>query len=208
LSGRDELQAITFSLGREMYGIEVRQIKEIIKVREYVRVPRAPDFVEGVINLRGQITPILNLRKIFGIEQRPVNEDSRIIMVEMDREKCKYLRLNFSKLGVDFQVICSDARKVDYSGLNADVVSVSPPCEDLTVLKYFNYNPTNRGTIPLTLFAIRFVDALRPKVALYENVYRVALKQILEEHGWKAIRFNMSRLIPQKRVRLIAVKRL
>lgn len=86
MSGRDELQAITFSLGREMYGIEVRQIKEIIKVREYVRVPRAPDFVEGVINLRGQITPILNLRKIFGIEQRPVNEDSRIIMVEMESE--------------------------------------------------------------------------------------------------------------------------
>lgn len=86
LSSRTELQAITFTLDKEMYGIEVHQIKEIIKVREYIKVPNAPDYVEGVINLRGQITPIVNLRKIFRMKEGTMDENSRIIMVEIDSE--------------------------------------------------------------------------------------------------------------------------
>ncbi|MGC8936927.1 MAG: chemotaxis protein CheW [Candidatus Methanomethylicaceae archaeon] len=86
MSERAELQAITFSLGKEIYGIEVHQIKEIIKVRDYVKVPNAPEYVEGVINLRGQITPIINLRKIFKMNQKSVDENSRIIIVELDSE--------------------------------------------------------------------------------------------------------------------------
>jgi purine-binding chemotaxis protein CheW len=86
LSGKTELQVIAFSLGREMYGVDVHQIKEIIKVKECVKVPNAPDYVEGVINLRGQITPIINLRKVFGMEQHPMDENSRIIMVELESD--------------------------------------------------------------------------------------------------------------------------
>ncbi|MEM4158077.1 MAG: chemotaxis protein CheW [Candidatus Methanomethylicaceae archaeon] len=86
MSSRTELQAITFTLDKEMYGIEVHQIKEIIKVREYIKVPNAPDYVEGVINLRGQITPIVNLRKIFRMKEGTMDENSRIIMVEIDSE--------------------------------------------------------------------------------------------------------------------------
>jgi len=82
-ASNSELQAITFQIGREIYGIDVHQIKEIMKIRDYVRVPNAPHFVEGVINLRGQITPIVDLRKIFGMEHKSVDENSRIIMVEV-----------------------------------------------------------------------------------------------------------------------------
>ncbi len=85
-SGNGELQAITFQLGKETYGIDVHQIKEIMKIRDYVRVPNAPHFIEGVINLRGQITPIVDLRKIFGMEHRSVDENSRIIMVELSSD--------------------------------------------------------------------------------------------------------------------------
>ncbi|MDI9644443.1 MAG: chemotaxis protein CheW [Candidatus Verstraetearchaeota archaeon] len=83
---RTEVQAITFQLDKEIYGIDVHQIKEIIKVREYVKVPNAPEYVEGVINLRGQITPIVDLRKIFGMEHKNFDENSRIIMVELDSD--------------------------------------------------------------------------------------------------------------------------
>ncbi|MBC7120503.1 MAG: chemotaxis protein CheW [Candidatus Methanosuratus sp.] len=83
---RTEVQAITFQLDKEIYGIDVHQIKEIIKVRDYVKVPNAPGYVEGVINLRGQITPIVDLRKIFGMVQREFDENSRIIMVEFDSD--------------------------------------------------------------------------------------------------------------------------
>ncbi|MEJ5292629.1 MAG: chemotaxis protein CheW [Candidatus Methanosuratincola sp.] len=85
-SGRSEVQAITFQLGKETYGIDVHQIKEIIKVRDYVRVPNSPEYVEGVINLRGLITPIVNLRTIFGMEDKDFDENSRIIMVELDSD--------------------------------------------------------------------------------------------------------------------------
>ncbi|MCQ8892388.1 MAG: chemotaxis protein CheW [Candidatus Methanosuratincola sp.] len=83
---KGEVQAITFQLGKEMYGIDVHQIKEIIKVKEYVKVPNAPDYIEGVINLRGQITPIVDLRKIFGMDHKEFDDNSRIIMVEFESD--------------------------------------------------------------------------------------------------------------------------
>jgi len=85
-NSRTEIQAITFHLAKETYGIDVHQIKEIIKTREYVKVPNAPQFVEGVINLRGQITPIVDLRKIFEVETRKEDDNSRIIMVDLNSE--------------------------------------------------------------------------------------------------------------------------
>jgi len=132
----------------------------------------------------------------------------KIVMVEIDREKCRYLDMNFRRLGVDYEVVCDDVRNVDYSKIGADVITASPPCEDLTILKHFNYNPTNKGTVPLTLFTIQLVDRMRPRIALYENVYRVVLRDLLEKHGWRVMRFDMSKIIPQKRVRLIAVKKI
>ena len=129
----------------------------------------------------------------------------RIVMVEKDPEKASYLWRNFRDFGIDVRIICGDARLVDYD-FRADVVVASPPCEDLTVLKFFSYNPTNKGTVPLTTFVADLVEKLRPEVAFYENVYRLVLREMLERRGWKACRFDMSEIIPQKRIRLIAVK--
>ena len=57
-------------------------MREIIKPTQITRIPNAPDFVEGVINLRGQITTIINLRKRFGLEPKPIDINTRIIVVE------------------------------------------------------------------------------------------------------------------------------
>jgi len=131
----------------------------------------------------------------------------KIIMVEINREKCRYLDINFQRLGISYEIICDDVRNVDYTKIKADVISASPPCEDLSMLRYFSNNTINRGTVPLTIVTINIVDMLKPKIALYENVYRLELVKILERYGWKASRFDMSKLIPQKRVRLIAIKK-
>jgi len=133
----------------------------------------------------------------------------KIVMVEIDKEKCNYLRLNFSRLNIDFEVICEDVRKVDYSKIGRiDVITSSPPCEDLSKLRFLNKYDIRivRGTIPLTMFTIELVDKLKPRVALYENVYRKELRQILERAGWICQRFDMSFIIPQKRIRLICAK--
>jgi len=129
----------------------------------------------------------------------------KIIMVEIDREKCRYLDINFSKLDIDYEIICSDAREIDI--IKADVITSSPPCEDLTVLKFFNYNPTDAGTVSLTFFTISYVNKVRPVIAFYENVYRKILRDILTSYGWSVSRFDMSKIIPQKRIRLLGTKK-
>jgi purine-binding chemotaxis protein CheW len=76
------LQVVIYRLGNERYGVETSQVKEIIRVGEITSIPNAPDYVEGVINLRGQITTIINLRKRFGMEPKDVDNDTRIIVFD------------------------------------------------------------------------------------------------------------------------------
>lgn len=78
----ETVQVIVFRLGEERYGVDISQVREIIRPSQITRIPNAPDFVEGVINLRGQITTIVNLRKRFGMLPKPIDNDTRIIVVE------------------------------------------------------------------------------------------------------------------------------
>ncbi|MEM0202452.1 MAG: chemotaxis protein CheW [Archaeoglobaceae archaeon] len=78
----ETVQVIVFKLGEERYGVDISQVREIIRPTQITRIPNAPDFVEGVINLRGQITTIVNLRKRFGLPPKPIDNDTRIIVVE------------------------------------------------------------------------------------------------------------------------------
>ncbi|MET1123828.1 MAG: chemotaxis protein CheW [Archaeoglobaceae archaeon] len=82
LKGNETVQVIVFNLGDERYGVDISQVREIIKPTQITRIPNAPDFVEGVINLRGQITTIINLRKRFGMEPKSIDNNTRIIVVE------------------------------------------------------------------------------------------------------------------------------
>ncbi|AIY89716.1 chemotaxis protein CheW [Geoglobus acetivorans] len=84
IRSNDNVQVIVFTLGEERYGVDISQVREIIKPSEITRIPNAPDFVEGVINLRGQITTIINLRKRFNMEPKPIDNNTRIIVVEYD----------------------------------------------------------------------------------------------------------------------------
>ncbi len=76
------IQVIIFSLGEERYGVEISQVKEIILPTQITRIPNVPAFVEGVLNLRGQIAVIVNLRKRLGKEPKKNDENTRIIVIE------------------------------------------------------------------------------------------------------------------------------
>jgi len=78
-----EEQVVVFSVAGELYGLDISRVQGIIKMPEVTRVPRAAEFVEGVINLRGEIVPIIDLRKRFGLGQQEDSVDTRIINVEM-----------------------------------------------------------------------------------------------------------------------------
>ncbi len=77
-----ETQLVTFSLGEEEYGVHIMQVQEIIKYKEMTKVPGTPEFVKGVIDLRGHVIAVLDLREKFGLMGRPVDKHTRIIIVE------------------------------------------------------------------------------------------------------------------------------
>jgi len=76
-------QFISFSVGDEEYGLELLRVKEVIRVREITWLPRAPAFVKGIINLRGDVIPIVDLREKFGLEAVGETAQTRVIVVEM-----------------------------------------------------------------------------------------------------------------------------
>lgn len=78
------IQLVTFSIGEEEFGVDILKVQEIIRTMEITRVPKAPDFVEGVINLRGNVIPIIDLRKRFGLETRSHDKHTRIIVIEIN----------------------------------------------------------------------------------------------------------------------------
>lgn len=77
-------QLISFIVGDEEYGLDILRVKEVIRMREITRLPRAPSFVKGVINLRGDVIPILDLRDKFGLEHQGTTTMTRVIVVDVD----------------------------------------------------------------------------------------------------------------------------
>ncbi|PTN38622.1 chemotaxis protein CheW [Desulfonatronum sp. SC1] len=82
--GNELLQLVTFHIGDEEFGVEILKVQEIIRMMGITRVPKAPDFVEGVINLRGKVIPIIDLRKRFGMITQDHNKHTRIIVLEIN----------------------------------------------------------------------------------------------------------------------------
>ncbi|EIJ76491.1 Positive regulator of CheA protein activity (CheW) [Leptospirillum ferriphilum] len=83
--GTDVLQMVSFRLSGEDYAVDVMAVQEINRLSDMTRVPRAPYFVDGVINLRGKILPVINLRKLLGFPPlTAVTEDMRMIVVSAE----------------------------------------------------------------------------------------------------------------------------
>jgi purine-binding chemotaxis protein CheW len=76
---------LTFALGKEEYGLEILKVREIIGFMEITAVPQTPGYVKGVINLRGQVIPVIDLRAKFGMESAKTTEETCIIVVEISQ---------------------------------------------------------------------------------------------------------------------------
>lgn len=84
LDSKELLQLVTFRLGNEEFSLDILRVQEIIRHMELTRVPRTPEFVDGVINLRGRVIPVLDLRKRFGLPSDEHTSETRIIVVDVD----------------------------------------------------------------------------------------------------------------------------
>ena len=79
----EERQLVVFQLGAELYGVDIARVHEIIRLQTITRVPRAPSFVEGVINLRGKVIPVVDLRRRFGLPLAEHTRATRTVVVEI-----------------------------------------------------------------------------------------------------------------------------
>lgn len=78
------LQLVTFKIENEEFGVDILTVQEINRMMNITRIPNAPDFVEGVINLRGKIVPVVDLRKRLSFPRKEYDKNTRIIVVELD----------------------------------------------------------------------------------------------------------------------------
>jgi purine-binding chemotaxis protein CheW len=80
----EEKKVIVFALGSEEYGVEVDKVRTIERMQPMTRVPKVPAFINGVINLRGVVVPIIDLRARFGLDHAEYNDNTRIIIVSAE----------------------------------------------------------------------------------------------------------------------------
>jgi purine-binding chemotaxis protein CheW len=126
-------QMISFLVGEEEYGLEILRVKEVIRIREITRLPRAPSFVKGIINLRGDIIPIIDLRDRFGLERREYSQATRVIVVDVEG------RLVGMVVDAASQVVRIPADQIEppppiVGGLSADYVQGVGKLEDRLVI--------------------------------------------------------------------------
>jgi purine-binding chemotaxis protein CheW len=85
--GTDEvLQWVTFQLESETYGINVMQVREVLRYSEIAPVPGAPDYVIGIINLRGNVVTVIDTRSRFGLMPGEISDNTRIVIIEADKQ--------------------------------------------------------------------------------------------------------------------------
>jgi len=80
------LQWVTFKLETETYGINVMQVQEVLRYTEIAPVPGAPDYVLGIINLRGNVVTVIDTRSRFGLESAEVTDNTRIVIIEAEKQ--------------------------------------------------------------------------------------------------------------------------
>ncbi len=80
------VQWVTFRLDEEIYGINVMQVQEVLRVSEIAPVPGAPEYVLGIINLRGNVVTVIDTRERLGLSSKEVDDSTRIVIIEADKQ--------------------------------------------------------------------------------------------------------------------------
>lgn len=113
---------VTFKLGKEYYGLPIENVLSIEKPSKTTRIPNAPDYVIGLINLRGDVIPVVDLRTKLGMEKKQVDKDSRIIIIK-EKEMVVGLMVDSSKDVLDIDEENVDKPPTDESNTIIDYIS-------------------------------------------------------------------------------------
>ncbi len=125
----DLLQLVSFNIGEEEFGVDILKVQEINRMVEVTRVPNAPSFVEGVINLRGKVIPIIDLRMRLGLEQREKDKDTRIIVVELHSKVIGFVVDNVNEV-LRINKTITEPPPPMVSGINSEYITSIGKLED------------------------------------------------------------------------------
>lgn len=93
-----EFSAIGFRVGQEEYGLRLTDVREVVTTPHITRVPKAPDYIKGVINLNGNVVPVIDIARRFGTGETNIGAGSRIVVVETEEESVGFLVDGVSKV--------------------------------------------------------------------------------------------------------------
>ena len=115
------LQLVSFRIGNEEFGVDILNVQEINKMTEITKIPNSPDFVEGVINLRGRVIPVVDLRTRLGLTKKEHDKDTRIIVVEIEKRTIGFIVDAVSEV-LRIPATITEAPPELVSGINTDFI--------------------------------------------------------------------------------------
>lgn len=118
----DEEQLVTFKIDMEEYGVKIANVQEINRMTEVTKIPRAPHYIEGIVNLRGNVIPALDLRRLFNISEKQVTDATRIIIVDFDGKRTGIIVDSVSEVLRFEKTLIEPPPEILSSGINSDYV--------------------------------------------------------------------------------------
>ena len=123
------LQLVSFKIGQEEFGVDILNVHEINKMVAITKVPNAPHFVEGVINLRGRVIPIIDLRTRLKLEKKEHDKDTRIIVVEINKKTVGFI-VDAVKEVLRIPVTITEAPPEIVAGIDSEFIKAVGKLED------------------------------------------------------------------------------
>ncbi|MGE5681244.1 MAG: chemotaxis protein CheW [Bacillota bacterium] len=123
------LQLVSFTIGKEEFGVDILKVQEIIRMIEITQVPNSPEFVDGVINLRGRVIPVISLRKKLGLERIDHNRDTRIVVVDLNGKTIGFIVDSVSEV-LRIPRTITEAPPAIAAGMNAEYITSIARLED------------------------------------------------------------------------------
>ncbi len=143
----DEEKLVTFRLCEEEYGIKIAHVQEINRMTGITKIPRAPQYIEGIVNLRGNVIPALDLRKLFQLVDKQVTDATRIIIVDLDGKRTGIIVDSVSEVLKIEKRLIEATPEILTSGVDSDYVEGVAKFDNgmrmvmiLDILKILNYN--------------------------------------------------------------------
>jgi purine-binding chemotaxis protein CheW len=127
--GDDLLQLVSFNIGEEEFGVDILKVQEINRMLEVTRVPNAPSSIDGVINLRGKVIPIVNLRERFNLPRKERDKSTRIIVVELSGKTVGFVVDAVSEV-LRIPKSVTEPPPSIVAGINADYITAVGKLED------------------------------------------------------------------------------